>query len=178
MTLSTTLIALLILAIGLALLFFAASWMASVVGGAQFVQTPNALFPTIAELASLSPGECFIELGAGRGDLCRYVARTTGAKAVGIDVNPLLTILGRWLSRNQPDVTLKLQNIYHEPLSKASAVYCYLLPHMLRKLAPKFNAELAPGTRVICYAFPLPDRTPIKTLPRTATTGRIFLYEY
>lgn len=166
-----------LLMVGIGILFIATSYLISAVAGAQFVRTPPELFPKILELAGLSPGEEFIELGSGDGRLLGYVVKRCGAHAIGIELSPYL-VLRTKIRYQRPDVQVRMQSIFAADLSDTNCVYCYLLPNMMRRLALKFRRELKPGTRVISYAFPIPDKTPDRTIPRTDRISALYLYRY
>lgn len=168
----------LVLLIGLFFLIIALSSLLSVIGGAQFVATSSGIYETIRDFARLAPGERFVELGSGMGQLCRYIVRATGAQATGIDINPVLVLYSRWLARKEPNVHYRWQNLYQTSFRGVDVVYCYLLPPMLERLAPRFARELPRGARVISYGFPLPDREPTKVEGRTPGHGPLYVYVY
>ena len=45
------------------------------------------------------------------------------------------------------------RNFYHASFEEASMVVCYLFPGAMKKLRPKFEEELRPGTWVITDRF-------------------------
>lgn len=164
--------------LAIALLFIALSLIISVLGGVQFVESPSAHFAKILTLAHLQPGERFIELGSGIGSLSLFVASRTSAIVMGIDISPALTLIARWRGRKLPNVTFTLGDVRKINFGSADVLYIYMLPPLLSILIPKFRAELRPGARVISYAFPLPGRKPIKTIPLSYEHGHLYLYQY
>lgn len=170
--------ALLILLFGLFFLFIALTSLLSVVSGAQFVETPATVFDDIINISDLGPTDRFLELGSGMGSLCYFVAKQTSAKVIGVDINPLLTMIARWRSRDLPSATFKVGNILRADLARADVIYCYLLPPLLQALEKRFDRELSTGARIISYGFPLPGRKPIQTVPRTVGRGALYVYEY
>ncbi len=162
--------------VGLGLLFVALSSVISVIGGSQFVRTPPALYSTIFELASLSPGETFLEVGCGQGHLLAFIGKHATGPVIGIELSPLL-VLQSWLrTRSIPNVRIRWQALQKASYAEASAVYCYLLPYTLKRLEKRLLAQLSPGSRITSYAFPFPSLTPTQVVPRTPTTAPVYLY--
>ncbi|MBI4022843.1 methyltransferase domain-containing protein [Candidatus Berkelbacteria bacterium] len=161
----------------LVLLFLALSALVSVLGGAQFVRTPVELcFPLILELADLSPGDRFVELGSGTGNLLRYIQEQTGCHVHGVELSPLLAVRSWWKNRRNPYVTTELNHILRIDLGNADVVYCYLLPKFMAKLEHKLVREAKAGLRVISYAFPLPHQAPARVIPATSRRAALYLY--
>lgn len=55
-----------------------------------FVPSPEALVLRAAALAEIGAGDTVVDLGCGAGDVCLALARHTGCRALGIDINPHL----------------------------------------------------------------------------------------
>ena len=133
--------------------------------GAPWVPTKRKLVHQMMEMAGVGPGDIVYDLGCGDGRILIAAARDYGAKAVGIEIEPLkflwcqilITVLG---VRKQ--VTVKLGNIFNEDLSEASVVVCYLLKETNQLLLQKFRNELKPGTRVVSNIFTFPKMEPVK----------------
>ncbi|MBI2589658.1 hypothetical protein HYW32_01360 [Candidatus Berkelbacteria bacterium] len=174
----TLVISTIFLSVALGLLILGLSGLISVAGGAQFVSTPPGLFHVILALAQLSPGEHFTELGSGRGMLCAYVCKHGSSLAEGVDISLPLVLFARLRHRGIPGLTFRCANLYTTNLKKTSTVYCYLLPHIMKRLEKKFEQELRHGARVIAYCFPLPNRKPSETFQRTTQYGPFYVYEY
>lgn len=170
MILATTMLALIVLIVAI----YGVSQLWSIVSGAQLVTTPPA---AIKQLVTLVPKGVFVELGSGLGAVSRAVGRRPHTSAIGIDISPLWVFVARVLGRRSR-ATFRVGNIYTTNLQDADSVYCYLLPEMLTRLESKFEQEMKVGSRVITYAFPLPNRTPTTTIERTAEHGPLFLYIY
>jgi hypothetical protein len=86
-------------------------------------------------------------------------ARHYGARAVGIEIDPLrylwcqirITILGL-----RGRVCVVYGSFYRQDLSDADVVTCYLLQSTNEKLERKFKQELCPSTRVVSNSFTFP----------------------
>lgn len=149
----------------------------SIHGGAPYVSTTPALFPTIIKLAQPKPGKVFVELGSGIGNLLIPAART-GMQVRGVELSPLLSLVAKVRTRRYANVTLETGSAYTTDLRNADVVYCYLFPGMMTKLEPKFARELRPGAVVIAHAFQLPTKQPDRVIPRTAGMGAFYIYSY
>jgi SAM-dependent methyltransferase len=161
--------------LGLLPLLFAAAFLISVAGGAPFVGSPKQLFPQFIELANLKPDQTFLEMGSGIGDLLLAV-RKTGANIRGVEISPPLYAVSKW--RLGKKANIQLGSVYDADIANVDVVYCYLLSPMMKRLEKKFEKELKPGSKVVSFAFPLPNKQPAKIIPKQGSHGRIFLYTY
>jgi len=110
-------------------------------------------------MAEVGPDDLVYDLGCGDGRIIVTAARRYGARAVGIELDPLrfvwcqilITALGL-----RDRVRLVYGDFYKQELSAASVVTCYLLRATNKKLEGKFKAELSPETRVVSNYFTFP----------------------
>ncbi|MFX1489349.1 MAG: SAM-dependent methyltransferase [Promethearchaeota archaeon] len=124
--------------------------------GAPWIPTRMKKVRQMLSLANIQPDEILYDLGCGDGRFIIRAARKFKAKAIGIEINPLLyvwcqlviTILG--LRRR---VQIKYGNFYKCNLSSADVVICFLLPHTNNSLEDKLLRELKPTARVISNSF-------------------------
>ena len=127
--------------------------------GAPWVPTPYKIIRKMLVLADVKPRDIVYDLGSGDGRVIIEAARSFGAKAVGIEIDPLrflwtkakIFFLG--LS-NKVDVLFG--NFFKINISDANIVTIYLLPDTNVKLIDKFVKELRPGTRIVSNTFALP----------------------
>ena len=134
-----------------------------------FVPTPQEVVDVMLKIAKVTKNDVVYDLGSGDGRIPITAAKTYGARAVGIDIDPDRirdandnlktavksdsTILNR--------VRFLNQDLFTTDISEASVVTLYLLPSLNIKLIPKLNKELKPGTRVVSHAFDMgPDIKP------------------
>jgi predicted RNA methylase len=111
-------------------------------------------------MASVKPGDVVYDLGCGDGRVIVAAARRHGARAVGIEIDPLryvwcqvlITVLG--LRRR---VRVVYGDFFSQDLGEADVVVCYLLQSTNHKLQGKLVRELRPGARVVSNAFTFPD---------------------
>ena len=178
--------------ISFGLLFWQISNLVSVFYGSPYVMMDKIVIRGALTLAGLKKGEVFYDLGCGNGDVLIEAAKM-GAKAEGFEISPLYYLWAkirtifwrqkipklRWSTKRGlllRKITVKYANINNVDIPKADVVYCYLLPKMLEKLAPKFQRDLKKGSRLISVGFP------IKTLKNgtgCSIAGRkIFIYKF
>jgi hypothetical protein len=134
--------------------------------GVPYVPTPQPVVDAMVKAANIRKGETVVDLGAGD---CRLLIaakrRYPSIRAWGCELVPTIWILGKiriWLSRQ--DVDLRLGEAFLQDVSGADVIFLYLMPEVLRKLEPRFDALLKPGTRVISHAFRFAKREPVRTL--------------
>jgi SAM-dependent methyltransferase len=110
-------------------------------------------------LAQVGPGDLVYDLGCGDGRMVVTAAWRYGARAVGIEIDPLryawcqalITVLGL-----RDRVRIIYGDFFNHNLSDANVVTCYLLQDTNNKLVGKFRQELSPGARVVSNAFTFP----------------------
>jgi predicted RNA methylase len=143
--------------------------------GAPWVPSPVRKVHKMLEMANVRPGDVVYDLGCGDGRTVVAAARRFGARAVGIEIDPLrfvwcqvlITALG--LRRR---VRILFGDFFSKDLRRADVVTCYLLPKTNRKLQAKLLKELRGDARVVSYAFLFPGLS----LVESDETDRLFLY--
>src|SRR6476619_3705531 len=129
-----------------------------------FVPTPQEVVDAMLKLAKVTKNDVVYDLGSGDGRIPITAAKTYGARAVGIDIDPQRI--------REANENLKIagvgdrvkflnQDLFTTDISEATVVTLYLLPSLNLRLIPKLNRELKPGTRVVSHAFDMgPDIKP------------------
>ncbi len=141
--------------------------------GAPWVPTPRKLVPRMLTLAEVGPDDVVYDLGCGDGRILITAARKYGARAVGIEIDPLrylwcqimVTLFGV-----RDRVIVVYGNIFTENYHPATVVTCFLRQRTNNKLEKKLLAELKPGTRVVSNTFIFP------TIPAVGGDDTIRLY--
>jgi predicted RNA methylase len=140
-----------------------------------FVPTPQEVVDAMLRLAKVTKNDVVYDLGSGDGRIPITAAKTHGARAVGIDIDPVriseATVNLKTASAGDPGlakrVTFLNQDLFTTNISEATVVTLYLLPSLNVKLIPKLNKELKPGTRIVSHAFEMNadgvERKPITT---------------
>ncbi|MFX0031390.1 MAG: SAM-dependent methyltransferase [Candidatus Hermodarchaeota archaeon] len=126
------------------------------INGAPWIPTRKKKVRQMLSLVDIQPDEVLYDLGCGDGRFIITAARKFGAKAVGIEINPVLylwcqlviTILG--LRRR---VKILYGNFFKRNLSDADVITCFLLQETNDKLEEKLLKELKPTARVISNSF-------------------------
>ena len=127
--------------------------------GAPWVPTPYKTINKMLKLAKVKPGDIVYDLGSGDGRVIIEAARSFGAKAVGIEIDPLRFIWTKariFLLGLSNNVNVLLGNFFNIDISDADVVTIYLLQGTNVKLIDKFIRELRPGTRIVSNTFTLP----------------------
>jgi SAM-dependent methyltransferase len=128
--------------------------------GAPWVPTPMSMVHKMLKMAEVGSDDIVYDLGCGDGRIIVTAARRYGARAVGIELDPLrylwcqllITVLGL-----RDRVQIVFGNFFNLDLSPADVVTCYLLRDTNKKLQEKFKEELDPDTRVVSNYFTFPE---------------------
>ncbi len=145
-----------------------------------FVPTPQEVVDVMLKIAKVTKNDVVYDLGSGDGRIPITAAKTYGARAVGIDIDPVRI---REANENlkqaataDPTIADRVrflnQDLFTTNISEATVVTLYLLPSLNLKLLDKLNKELKPGTRVVSHAFDMgpdikPDIDPVLVNGRT-----------
>jgi len=145
-----------------------------------FVPTPQEVVDVMLKLAKVTKDDVVYDLGSGDGRIPITAAKTYGARAVGIDIDPVrfreanenLKVAAKAEQGILSRVSFLNQDLFTTDISAATVVTLYLLPSLNIKLIPKLNKELKPGTRVVSHAFDMgpdikPDIAPVDVNGRT-----------
>lgn len=155
----------------------------ALITGAPWVPTPKDRVGKMLELAKIKKGEKVFDLGCGDGRLVHLASIEHGANATGFEFSPLIFVMATllrpsyWLKGSRARICFK--NFYRVDLKEADVIVTYLLPHAMRRVQKKCEKELKKGARVISYAFPITDWTPIHRQKRNRKKqyGPIWVYE-
>jgi len=128
--------------------------------GAPWVPTSLSRVRKMLDLAEVGPDDLVYDLGCGDGRTIVTAARRYGARAVGVEIDPLrylwcqalITVLGL-----RDRVRVVYGDFFALDLSHADVVTCYLLDSTNRKLQKKLLRELNPGARVVSHMFAFPE---------------------
>lgn len=127
--------------------------------GAPWTPTPMGKIHKMLSMAEVGPEDLLYDLGCGDGRMVVTAVRHYGAKAVGIEIDPLrylwcqflITILGL-----RERVRIVYGDFYAQDLREADVVTCYLLQSTNEKLEEKFKQELPREARVVSHEFTFP----------------------
>lgn len=127
--------------------------------GAPWFPTSLANVRKMLAMADVQADEVVYDLGSGDGRVLVVAARHFGARAVGIEIDPLRYLWTRGLIailglRGQVEVIWG--NFFNQDLSQADVVTVYLLQKTNVRLMDKLRRELRPGARVVSNTFIFP----------------------
>jgi precorrin-6B methylase 2 len=132
-----------------------------------FVPTTEAAVAAMLKLADVKTTDVVYDLGCGDGRIVIAAAKTYGAHAVGIDINPVrLAEANENLKKAGPDVAKLVRfednDLFQADIHEATVVTLFLLSSVNLKLRPKLLADLKPGTRIVSNTFDMGDWKPEK----------------
>ena len=124
--------------------------------GAPWVPTPMHVVHHMMVMADVGPNDVLYDLGCGDGRTIVTAARHYGARAVGIEIDPLrylwcqvlIAVLGL-----RDRVQVVYGDLFAQDLSGADVVTCYLLQETNDKLEQKLRQELRPGSRIVSNTY-------------------------
>lgn len=126
-------------------------------------------------LYDLDDKDLLVDIGSGDGVVLREASRR-GARAVGYELNPLLVLVSRLLSRDDPRVTVYLADFWNAALpAKTTVVYTFGESRDIAKMAAKVQQEAIRLKRplfFISYAFEVTGLHPVRS------TKSHFLYKF
>ena len=133
-------------------------------------------------MIDVQPGQKIIDLGCGNGQTLVLICQKYNLLGIGYES----TLWGYWLTRVNiyryrlgKQVHVLKKDFYQADISAADIVYLYLLPPVLKKLSPKLEKELKTGSRIISYAFPLPNWQPRQIISAPSNSKiKIFSYQF
>jgi hypothetical protein len=140
---------------------------------APWLPTPMKTVHNMLAIADVGPNDVVYDLGCGDARTVITAARKYGARAVGIEINPLRYLLCQFLVTIfglRKRVKILSGDFFGKDLSGATVVTCYLLQETNNQLEQKFLKELYPGTKVVSNAFSF------SSFPEIDQAGDVRLY--
>lgn len=128
-----------------------------------YVPTPQEVVDAMLTMAGVTSKDVVYDLGCGDGRIPVTAAKVYGARAVGIDIDPqrIEEANANVKSAGVGDkVKILNADLFEMDISPATVVTLYLLPSLNKKLMPKLQKELKPGTRIVSHAFDMGDEWP------------------
>jgi SAM-dependent methyltransferase len=127
---------------------------------APYIATDMQVVDAMLALARVRPGEYVIDLGSGDGRILIAAARSSGARGLGVDIDPARIRESNDNARAAGvtgQVDFRQQDLFATPLAEADVLTLYLLPEINLRLRPRILAEMRPGTRVLSHDFDMGD---------------------
>ncbi len=147
-----------------------------VLRGAPYVPSQKRyIVQALTELYPIGHDDVLVDIGSGDGVVLRQAAKK-GAKAIGYEINPILVIISRFLSRHQRLVSVRLVDFWLTPLpDDTTVVYLFGVERdrdkTIRKLQNEAN-RLDHELNLICYGDMLGTETAVKAV------GAYLLYTF
>jgi len=126
----------------------------------RFEPTPAPVVTAMLDLAGVTGDDVVYDLGSGDGRIPIAAARSRGARAVGIEIDPKLVARAR---RNAEAagvadrVEFRTADLFEADLGDATVVTLFLFPDVNLKLRSKLQRELRPGTRIVSHWHSMGD---------------------
>jgi SAM-dependent methyltransferase len=133
------------------------------------------------ELAQPRHDDVVYDLGCGDGRVVIEAVHHSGARGVGVDLDPKLV---RQAEANAAragvsgQVSFRTADLFATDLREASVVLLFLWPEINRRLLPKLLRELRPGARIVSNMHDMGDYTPSRriTLRGGAQPHHVYLW--
>ncbi len=130
--------------------------------GAPYVPSkPKELRQAFTILHKIGKDDTIVDIGSGDGMVLRMASRL-GAKAVGYEINPLLVLTSRFLSRGDKNVIVHTANVWRAKFPKdTTVVYVFGESRDIKKIARLVENESKRLHReliLISYGFELPGK--------------------
>lgn len=119
----------------------------------------------IDKLYKFSKKDLVLDLGAGDGIVLDIVSKR-GARAIGIELNPILATIIRFRFRKNPNVSAKCKNFYKYTFPKeTTVVYAFAVGNHIEPIYRKIKAEATRLNKTIYFisnAFNVKELKPEK----------------
>ena len=159
----------------LTIVLVTAIFLVTGLAGAPYVPThEKALGEAFTKLYKMDSHDFLIDLGAGDGVVLKAAAKR-GAKALGVELNPILTLIMKWRFRGNKRVKVKCCNFYNIKFpEETTVVYAFAVSLHIEPIFRKVQGEakrLGKPIYFVSNAFDLKDVKPIKK------QGSFYLYK-
>ena len=126
---------------------------------APYVPTPQVVVDEMLRVAGVSEKDVIYDLGCGDGRFIITAATRYGARGVGIDIDKqrIAESVANAKAAGVEDLVRFIEmDATKADVSEATVVTLYLLPESNALLRPKLEAQLKPGSRVVCHNYTMP----------------------
>lgn len=134
--------------------------------GAPFVPSKTKdIKKAFKEVYKLSSKDTIIDLGAGNGKVVKIAAEEFGAKAYGIELNPILATYAKFRVRHLKNAKIVCKDFFRFVFpTETTAVYIFGESRDLKKFRRKIEREaerIGHSIKLISYAFAFSDLDPV-----------------
>ncbi len=161
------------------ILFVFGSALYASVRAAPWVPVRRPDLVRIIELMQEASPSLMYDLGSGDGRILLALAQNSQARVIGYEVSFLVYLVSHvrvLFSGLRRRIEVHYGDFFSKNFSSADWVFCFLTPSAMKKLAPKFRAELTPGAWIVSYAFSIPGWVPERVDKPTQDSLPIFVY--
>jgi SAM-dependent methyltransferase len=130
-----------------------------------YVPTTEAGVNAMLKLADVKKSDVVYDLGCGDGRIVIAAAKTYGAHAVGVDIDPRRIQEAKDNARKaavENLVRFEQNDFFQADIHQATVVTLFLLSSVNLQLRPKLLHDLKPGTRIVSNTFDMGDWKPDK----------------
>jgi SAM-dependent methyltransferase len=128
-----------------------------------YVPTPQNVVERMLQMADVKAGDFVIDLGCGDGRMVVTAASQFGARALGVDIDPvrIREANGNAARAGVTDkVEFRIGDLFDVDISGADVLAIYLLNEINLRLRPKILETMRPGARVVSHAFDMGEWQP------------------
>jgi SAM-dependent methyltransferase len=125
-----------------------------------FVSSSMRVVNSMLSISNIKSTDLLLDLGSGDGTILVEVAKQTGAKCIGYEIDKVLCGIAKRRVRDENITSLVdivEEDILNVDYTKATIIFMFLVPSCLKVLSPILKTQCAKGTSIICYKFPLPN---------------------
>ncbi|MFW9833893.1 MAG: SAM-dependent methyltransferase [Candidatus Thorarchaeota archaeon] len=132
-------------------------WIAwSGIYGAPWVPTPKNRVRAMLKIAGVNSNDVLYDLGSGDGRIIVMAGKEFGARAIGIELDPIRLMWSRFSIRRHglgDKVRVIRANFFKVSVEDATVVTLYQGHEINKKIITKLSSELKSGSRVVSYRF-------------------------
>lgn len=128
--------------------------------GAPYVPSTFRKVKRMLDKADIGPDDILYDLGSGDGRIVIMAAKRYGARAVGVEIDPIRCFLSRFFKLIfgvNKRIKIYCRDFFKVDLSEATVVTTFLLQETNFALLDKLGRELKPGTKIIANHFEFPQ---------------------
>lgn len=163
--------------------FLVLGWLLSLLTSIIFspsVHTPKSILPEILKLMKIKEDDNLYDLGSGDGRVLVAARKMYKLKGFGYDISPIMISLSKLVRffnlGFNTDILFEVDSIFDIKLDKATIIYVYQNPKILKLLDKKFRKELK-NVSVFSYKYEIEDKKYIKKFD-LSNGDVLFQYKY
>ncbi|MDD1621668.1 MAG: hypothetical protein LUQ11_09315 [Methylococcaceae bacterium] len=150
----------------------------TVKGDVPLFLSSSAVGEAVIAIVSREKAASFVDLGAGVGTVVAPLARhLPDSRIDALERAPLPWLLACWRCRKLPNVQVRLVSLWHRNLAEYNAVFAFLSPLVMDRVAEKVRSEMREGSLFISSSFPVQDWVP-ETIVEVDDGHKTCLYCY